>query len=217
MTAKDTVIRFLFPPVCMACGANVTEKEGNLCPDCRAAFDALFKPGFFLCNGGNGYADSMFSLFPYRNDLIRAFLAEYKRAAYEGNSAIFEEYGKKALAAMPFLSKADMVCYAPRSQQKRRFRFVDQSEDMAKTFSRFAGIAFEDLLYRRGLSLSQHRMKGKNRRRNVEGRFGARRYLAGEDVILIDDIVTTGASASEAARVLKAAGAMHVWVLCFAH
>lgn len=217
MGVFQSVAEYLFPPVCMCCGENITKEEAWLCPDCRRELELIYAPQDFFCSGGNGYADSMFTLFPYRNPRIRSFLIDYKKFAYKGNEAVYEEYARRALKQMKFLPKADLVCFAPRSVLNCRRYYIDQSEEMAETFSRISGVPFEDLLYRRGLSLSQHRLKGKNRRRNVRGKFGARRRLSGEDVILIDDIVTTGSSVSEAARVLKAAGAMHVWVFCFAH
>ncbi len=217
MKASRIIKEFLFPPVCLSCGMNLKKEEGWLCPACRTEFAAAYEPRFFLCRGGNGYADSMFSLFSYRSVAVRSYLFSYKRAAFEGNGAIFEEFGAPALSAMPFLEKADLVCFTPRSRQNRLRRGVDQAEEMAKVFSRFSGLPFEDLLLRRGFSFSQHRLKGERRARNVRGRFSTRRPILWENVVLIDDIVTTGATASAAARALKAAGAAHVYVLCFAH
>ena len=208
---------FLFPPVCLSCGGNISKKEGGLCDDCRKVFERRFEPHSFLCRDGNRYADSMFTLFPYRCEEISQFLFNYKRAAYEDNSRVFEEYASRALPLLSFTARADLVSFAPRSRQNLAKTFIDQSEDMAKIFSRISGIPFEDLLKRHGFSFTQHSRKGASRQRNVRGRFRARRFLNGESVILLDDIVTTGSSASEAARTLKEAGAMHVYVLSFAH
>jgi predicted amidophosphoribosyltransferase len=73
------------------------------------------------------------------------------------------------------------------------------------------------LLVRRRPTASQTGMTPLQRRENVRGAFHVRkryqRDLAGKSVILVDDVYTTGATANECARVLRRAGAGHVWVL----
>ncbi len=208
---------FLFSPCCPGCG-EINEDEGDLlCAECRPALERAFSPQAFLCRGGNGYADEMFCLFPYKNPRVQHILFDLKECDYESDLKVYLEFAMRAAKKMPFLPKIDVVTFSPRSVWRRRKFYIDQSEVMAKRFAEAASIPFETLLKRRGLSLPQHRLRAKQRERNVKDKYCACRPLAGESVLLIDDVVTTGSSVIEAARALKAAGAMHVFVFCFAH
>ena len=214
---KKKILSFLFAPICPGCGEAVAEGEDALCPACRAEMEAVFSPAPFLCRGGNGYADSAFALFPYDNQKVRRILLEYKKADLLANEKVYTEFMSRAKKKMLFLPKADLITFAPRTHRRRAKYALDQSEKMAQCLSELFDLPLEKLLKRRPFSRPQHRLNAAGRKKNAEKFFRPVRSLAGEDVLLIDDIVTTGATAREAARVLKEAGAMHVYVLCFAH
>lgn len=94
---------------------------------------------------------------------------------------------------------------------------MDQAECLARLFAALRGLSFEPLLKRQGRPRPQKKLSAAKRRANVVGTFAPLRAMEGETVLLIDDIVTTGSSVSECARVLKRAGAQRVIVLCLAH
>lgn len=215
---KNPVIRallfFFFPPKCASCQSVGYE---GLCPSCTEEVEAVFAPKKYLALGGNGYADEMMAIFPYGHRRIQRMLFDWKRVDYEDLRDLFGEYMERTAQKKEFWKGIDLVTFAPRRRSARNRAGFDQAEELAKEFSLRCGVPYEALLERRGISRAQHRMKGDRREENVKGAFASVRELEGETVLLIDDIVTTGASVRECARVLKQAGAMRVFVLSLAH
>lgn len=119
-----------------------------------------------------------------------------------------------------------IVTAVPLFAGKERSRGYNQSDRLARHALRVVrerapelrlGYA-PDLLERRRETKSQAGLNPKGRRRNLQGAFAIRdqRVLAGTEVLVIDDIYTTGATARECARVLRKAGAEKVWVATLA-
>jgi predicted amidophosphoribosyltransferase len=98
----------------------------------------------------------------------------------------------------------------------RRERGFNQAELLASGVARRLGKPFlKSALNVRGPALQQARLGKKEREANVRGLFQAR-GVAGKKLLLVDDILTTGQTASECARALKQAGAIRVEVLVVA-
>lgn len=210
----SSVLRFFFPPKCAACKTCGFE---GLCPACKERVEEDYFPKRYLASGGNGFADGMLSLFPYESESVLPLLFEWKRENYNDLPGIFGEYVARAAKETEYFREIDLVTFAPRRRWARFSAGFDQAEELAKEISRRLEIPLETLLARRGFSLAQHRMRGEQRERNVHGVFRPLRSLEGETVLLVDDIVTTGASVKECARVLKQCGAMKVFVFSLAH
>ena len=109
----------------------------------------------------------------------------------------------------------------PLSRWRLLWRQFNQAAVLARELSRHTGIAVDPLLLTRARTTrSQVGLTRDQRRRNVAGAFsvtrGARRRLQGKNVLLVDDVITTGATAEACARALKRAGAARVDVLALA-
>jgi predicted amidophosphoribosyltransferase len=87
---------------------------------------------------------------------------------------------------------------------------------LGRIFARRRGIPVLRLLRRGASTRAQAGLSNSQRRENVAGAFVARRRVAGMRILLIDDVMTTGATASACARALKKAGARSVSVLALA-
>ena len=101
----------------------------------------------------------------------------------------------------------------PLSRARRWKRGYDQAELLARELARRCGIPCERLLRKRRNNPAQSGMRSDEaRRRNVKGKYRAvsPEAIRGKRIMLVDDIVTTGATLSECAGVLKAAGAKAV-------
>ncbi len=102
----------------------------------------------------------------------------------------------------------DVVTWAPTSSRRRRQRGFDQAEEIARTVGRQLGVPTRRLLARPGSSTAQ---TGKNRSERLDGpEFIAKPGLWGRNVVVVDDVVTTGATLLAAADALRQQGARDV-------
>ena len=105
----------------------------------------------------------------------------------------------------------------PLAGHRRRLRGYNQSELLAKEVSRLTGISLaRQALVRRRSTTPQARLAGDARRRNVAGAFAPGRHVPEGSVLLIDDVITTGATLDACARVLLNEGVEAVFALTFA-
>jgi ComF family protein len=120
--------------------------------------------------------------------------------------------------AEDILDKADLVLPIPLSAQRLAFRGYNQSWELAKQLSPFK--ADVQMLLRTRDSPSQRQLPRHERLANLIGAFAVEplraAQLRGKRVVLVDDVMTTGASLHMAARVLRQAGAVHVSALVLA-
>ena len=210
---REGVARFFFPPQCAVCH-EIGEK--GLCPSCRRALEARFAPRPILCNGGNGYADLVFVLFPYREIHVKKLLFDWKRNAYDDTASVLRDFLERAIPRLE-IPPVDAVAYCPRRPGAVRRRGHDQALLLSDTVSEAIRVPRRDLLRCRGAVLPQHFLRRQQRLARAAKTFEATVELAGESILLVDDVVTTGATVNAAARVLKEAGAMQVYVLALAH
>lgn len=204
----------LIPPHCAACNEAGYER---LCPVCREELRETFAPRRVLCPGGNGFADEVIALFPYEGEALKSLLYQWKWRDLPVLGEIFLPYLARRRLASLLPRYIDRVTFVPRRRSDRRMYAMDQAECLARLFAELRGLFFEPLLKRQGRPRPQKKLSAAKRRTNVAGTFVPLRAMEGETVLLIDDIVTTGSSVSECARVLKRAGDQRVVVLCLAH
>ncbi len=134
-----------------------------------------------------------------------------QRYKYEDHSALARPLG--LLVAALDLPPPDVVVPIPLHASRRRTRTYDQALYLARIIARARGWRFDAHLLTRiratERQVGQHRDA---RALNVRGAFEASPAVRGLGVLLVDDVVTTGATASECARALKSAGARWVAV-----
>jgi ComF family protein len=112
-------------------------------------------------------------------------------------------------------SDFSFVCNVPLHVKKKRSRGYDQSEELAKRISETMGIPYINALRRVRFTKTQTKLTEQQRRENIKGAFEKAKDLSG-DVLIVDDVLTTGATAIECSQILKSAGAKSVTVLTFA-
>jgi ComF family protein len=118
-------------------------------------------------------------------------------------------------AAWPLVEDADLVAPIPMHRFRLLRRRFNQAAEIARPFARLAGLGYlPDALVRVRATPSQAGKSGGARRRNMAAAFavppGRAHKVAGKRILLIDDVLTTGATAEACARALKAAGAARV-------
>ena len=162
---------------------------------------------------------------------LRGFDAAYSYGAYESTLRelihLFKYGGIQTLAgplgdclatALPRDQRFDLVVPMPLHWLRRWQRGFNQSALLAKEISRRSGIPLVHCVRRRRPTAPQAGLSNAKRRANVAGAFLVKRNrpVNGLRVLLVDDVMTTGATAGACASALKKAGARHVALLTLA-
>lgn len=142
---------------------------------------------------------------------MRAAVHRLKFAGWRPVALALGQAAAEAWAAAGF--RPDVVTWVPLSHRRRAERGFDQAEALARAVARRLELPTRSLLARHGGdALTQARRDRASRLAAMRGRFVARGRVAGS-VLLVDDVLTTGATAASCARVLLEAGADRVGVL----
>ena len=196
----------LFPEKCVLCGRILQKDELDLCHHCR--IDAPECP---MTREKYSYIDSWTALW-YYEDKVRHSLLKYK---FYGRCNYAATYAR--LLGMKLLQQEqeniDVLTWIPVSEKRRRKRGFDQVELIARHLGENLGITPLPTLKKIRDNPPQSGITGHaERRANVLGVYieQNRENFYGKRVLLLDDILTTGATAGECARVLLTAGAAEV-------
>ena len=196
----------LFPNKCILCGKILEKNETDLCHSCR-----VDSPECPVRKQKRTFLDSWVAIWYYKG-YIRSSILRYKfgRAKHYAHG-----YGR--ILAMKLTREYpegfDVLTWIPISPIRKFFRGYDQVELLAKSVGRELGMEPVPVLQKLRNNRQQSKIRDAAvRRANVLGvyRVIAPDSVRGKRVLLLDDILTTGATASEAARVLLTAGAKEV-------
>lgn len=208
----ERLLSALIPNHCLLCDQTIP--AGRLfCPDCEASLPE--KPFLRAIPLEEGVQMSVAAPFPYEGG-FRDALQRYK---FQGRHRMAKALGLlMAEAAQRFPYRFDAVTYVPLSPKDRRSRGYDQSELLAVQVGRALRLPVRPLFIKSNATATQHDLGAAQRRENVKGayRCTAKGGLRGMSILLIDDIVTTGSTLGECAKLLYAAGARSVCGLCAA-
>ena len=200
----------LFPAACAGC--RLPLESGPLCAKCA---DGLPRPPFPGLPERGRPLDGACSPFLYQGvcrDLILALKYEGRLSLIPFFASNMEEEILRLLGKPP----ADRVLPVPLHSTRLRERTFNQAELLADAVARRLGIPCEtQILIRSRPTRPQAELTREERSRNVRGAFDLRRgsFLKGSRLLLVDDVLTTGATAGACALLLKKAGARSVWIV----
>jgi ComF family protein len=206
-------------PVCAKCLAEPAPLIAEyFCVACRMPFvnrfplDETGRCG--LCRLGLQGFDAVYSYGSYEGTL-RELVHLFK---YGGVRPLAGTFGKFLAQALPRETSFDVVVPMPLHWFKKWQRGFNQSDVLAREIGKKWNVPVRNVVRRKKATRPQSGLTNAKRRANMQGAFGMPRgrSLAGMRVLLVDDVVTTGATASACARVLKRAGAAHVALLALA-
>jgi ComF family protein len=206
-------------PVCRACLREPAPLIAeHFCVDCRTPFlnrSPLDENGrCALCRLGLASFDSVYTYGSYEGAL-RKLIHLFK---YSGVRPLARPFGDFLSRSLPREQQFDVVVPMPLHWRKRWQRGFNQAELLAREIARRWGVPVRKVVRRVKATAPQAGLTNAKRRANVSGAFSVRRGLRldGLRVLLVDDVLTTGTTASACARVLKRAGAKHVAVIVLA-
>ena len=206
MKLYQYLMSILFPPKCVLCGKLMKNGELDLCRECRVE-----APEYPNRKEKLQFLDSFTAVWYYEGS-VRKSLLRYK---FYNARSFASAYGR--LLAMKLLREHpegfDVLTWVPISRLRKFRRGYDQVELIAKAVGRELGMDPVPALQKVRHNRPQSGIHGAEKRRaNVLGAYREidREAIAGKRVLLLDDILTTGATAGEAARVLLTAGAKEV-------
>jgi ComF family protein len=232
---KRNVLDLLYPPLCSICREPVSDPNG-LCPACWRSLQFLDGPACGCCglpfeiDPGEETLCAHCLAYPPAFDKARAIL-RYDDASRKPVLALKHADRLDLVPAFgrwlertggPLLSQTDMIVPVPLHRLRLWRRRYNQSAELARALSRLSGVPMMPTILRRIRSTpSQGKMPSASaRRRNVRGAFAVAREQAltlnGQRILLVDDVLTTGATVNACAKALKRAGATKVFVLALA-
>jgi competence protein ComFC len=188
------------------------------CVQCRAPFLSRFpldeQGRCALCRRGVRGFDAAYS-FGFYEDELRQLIHLFKYGRIRTLSA---PLGRLLARALPREQTFDVIVPMPLHWRKRWQRGFNQAELLAREIGRRTQTPVRNALRRVRNTASQAGLTSAKRRDNVSGAFQVKKrmILDGRRVLLIDDVMTTGATAASCARALKRAGAPQVTLLTLA-
>lgn len=196
--------------LCMACDADLPGFTPPLCAGCGVPA-ALRR---CQCDSTPSDLSRVRSVGPYAGWLREAII----RFKYEGEWARAEHFGPLLAQVVLDLVPSHGLVPVPLHPRRYRQRGFNQSRLLAEHVGRLVDIDVRDLLVRQRMTDPQARLGAAARVVNVEDAFALRRdaAIAGQDFVLIDDVITTGSTLAACAKVLRDAGAREVSVATLA-
>lgn len=215
----EGLLNVLFPQrnICHACGAPLTAGEGLLCETCQAGLNALAFAHGRAETVVDENIDLAASAFTYDGVAARLMKA-LKFSADHAAAQPLAQGMALVMAQLPAYFAADICVPVPVHYKRLRRRGYNQSQVLAEALSALTGIPVsKSALVRIHHKHSQVGQGREGRLANIRNAFAvstaARLSVRGQRVLVVDDVLTTGATAMECARVLREAGAEAVLLL----
>lgn len=192
-------LEYLEGRVCLTCGKGIEDDYmDNLCPDCKH---------------DNKHFEMAFSCFSYRN-MGKDIIHKLKYEGCRDISLVLARLMHQKLADENIRYQA--VVPVPIHNRKLETRGFNQALLIAERISKFSGTALWDCLERTKETTEQFKLDKIHRILNVHDAFCMNLLYNGvkyDDIVLVDDVYTTGSTADECSRILKQHGVRRVYVI----
>lgn len=196
------ILDLLYPRKCILCTKIFSRRESDLCTHCRMTTErvphSVTRGKHFTC---------CYSVFYYKKDVASAV----KKLKFSGKQLYGAAFGR--LLAMKLLEEnvtADLITWVPVSAKRKRKRGYDQGEEIALAVGKELGIPTVCLLRKVRHNSAQAQIADhQERKANVANAYAVtdEDKVRGKRILLIDDVITSGATLSECSKILSKAGA----------
>ncbi len=205
---------FVFPPTCLSCGNALAETERHVCQACLSTIPRLHSNHPLYCHTRDRLIESeviagLVSLFLFEKQ--GTFQALAHALKYDGFKSVGLMLGRDLGAEIKRCGmKVDCLIPVPLHHVKLRERGFNQAEAIARGASETSGIPVQtEILRRVRYTQTQTKLDQDQRKKNVEDAFSISdlgRRQTGMSAILIDDVITTGATIVAAGEALRKGG-----------
>jgi competence protein ComFC len=222
------VLDFVLPAFCDVCDKPLEKDERVVCEDCMSQIQFISEPYCLRCGKPTKGEKVCRSCFVHPHKLLRIrALGVYTGVLaslihllkYTRRLSLAARLGKmvfKLVMEDNFLRRAQLIIPVPLHPTRMRERGYNQSELLAKNIGKYLNIPlFTKALFRVRNTKSQTRLSTEQRRENVKGAFTVKNttHIAKKHILLVDDVLTTGATLDECAIALLNGGASAVYAV----
>ena len=205
----EIVLDFFFPPACSICGKIY---KGYLCEECKKEIEKY--------KIKTNIRSERFHLLVYE-DLIREKMIQYKFYDNPYLYHFFYEILINDKSACEFLKSYDIIIPVPIHNKRRKERGYNQSALIAKEFSKNINeLEYEDILIKKKNAIAQSTLNKEERLKNAIDMYKIKEnkqdIIYNKNVLIFDDIYTTGATANECAKAIRGANSNKIGVLTIA-
>lgn len=217
---KEKLLTLFYPHHCFLCDTLLLPEQ-RLCEACRDKAPYVLPPVCRLCGrgedvcicGGHAHAyERCVSPF-YHADMVQDSILRMKQrydtVVAEGFAAEMAEVIRREYGGIAF----DFVTSVPLHKKDRRARGFDQAQGLARAVAARLGIPYTAALTKLTYTQPQKELTALRRRGNLLGVFDVTADVAGRTILLVDDVITTGSTLDECAKMLKIFGAEEVYAV----
>lgn len=211
------ILNFLFPTKCVFCREICN--EGEICPECEARVQRLRIPDTARQINHKTFKklDGCISFY-YYEDIVRDGMIMAKSRGCDSFAKAFLQYISFDLQKYFRDNGIDVIISMPAHKSKFYNQEFDLPQHMALAIAKNTGVEYNnDLVTKVKRTKNQHKLKLEQRKSNLKDAFSVTGDATGKNIVIIDDIVTSGNSLEEVARTLKKGGAAKVMAVTFAY
>lgn len=180
------------PTTCALCGKAAVN---GICPKCQAKTKI----------------DGIITLFNYQNPAVQKLVTTYKYAGYSSVAGfVARAFGRKIIKQLP---EDAAITYVPLDTGRFAKRGFNQSALLAQTICGETVSLFS----KKRSTPAQATLGKQERRKNLTKAFAVKRAPLPEKIVIFDDVITTGATVAELAKLAKRKGTKQVWAVALAH
>ncbi|MBE6728206.1 MAG: ComF family protein [Ruminococcaceae bacterium] len=219
-TFFDPAKQSIYPNKCICCGRFLNEGE-NLCELCAHWIERINRQKRCLVCGlekqrcrckYNAYHFAGVVAPFYNAGIAKRAFYKYKLIPKKHYALYFASEMVKTIKSELADIKFDAVCYVPTAIKTVRYKGFDHAGILAHKIGETLNLpVLDDVIIRKKGGKKQHTLSSKERFKNVRGRYGIDKRISGMKILLVDDILTTGATLDECSRQLLFAGAQSVY------
>ena len=211
----NKIIGLLYPSRCPYCG-KVISFDDSCCPKCRTTLPIILR--IRIIDTFENKEVPCLSVFAYHSEAKYAIWEFKFRSKSYFSTALGAEMIKALKSSEIFNRNYDIVTTVPLSFSRYIERGYNQSALLAKEISQGLKIPYKRLIRKKRNNMIQHELSREQRIQNVKGVYEAVNVnkIKGKTILLCDDIVTTGSTLGECAKVLYKAGAKEVFCVALA-